>query len=389
MDETAKSALKAEFKSVVDEALQSGIKDVVGEEVALRVKETVNKMRLERALTGRDITGLDDDTKMAFVKDIKAIARGEKAALLENNDQTGGYLVPKEIHAGIMRIAETVGLVARDAMKFSMGSDQLDVPRYTGAVLQGSYIGEDEEASETSVEFGDARLITKTWILVFRIGNTLLADANVDVADWLMAMAAEGMAYRLDREGFVGGTYAGSPFVGLLASGDVSAHTLATGSTSFDDFGIAEASDAIGSVPTSVLNEAAFYFHRTVWAKIRARSTSGVFEFGQYQPMLANLRKENGIQPVGEILGYPVYTTDVLPAFSSSAISTKFGVFGNLNKALYVGDRGPMEVTKSDSATVGGKNVFLANQQAIRLTHRHAVAVGLPSAAVTIKTPAA
>lgn len=381
--------LKKEFKSVVDDALQGHVKDIVGQEAADRVKEIVDKMRLDRAVNGRDVSGVGDETKVAFLKDIRAIARGEKAALLENSDQTGGYLVPKEVHAGIMRIAATVGLVARDAQSWPMSSDELDVPRYTGSVLQGGYIGEDEEASETSVDFGNSKLNAKTWILVFRIGNTLLADASVDVADWLMAMAAEGLAYRLDREGFVGGTFTGSPFVGLLQSGDVTVHTLATGSTSFDDFGITEASDAIGALPTAALNDAAFYFHRTVWAKIRARATSGVFEFGQYQPMLASLRKENGIQPVGEILGYPVYTTDVLPAFSSTAVSTKFGVFGNLKMALNVGDRGPMEVTKSDSATVGGKSVFLANQTAIRLTHRHAVSIGLPAAAVVIKTPAA
>jgi HK97 family phage major capsid protein len=384
-----KEQMKGAFKEVVDEALEKSITEVIGPEVAKAVKTHVDKMRSERALTGKDISGVDAEQKVAFVKDLKAIARGEKAALLENNDSTGGYLVPSEVYAGIKRIAETVGLVARDATFFPMSSDQLDVPRYTGSALQGEYIGEDDEGSETSVSFEDARLLTKTWILVIRIGNTLINDANVDVADWLMGLAAEGMAYRLDREGFVGGTFAGSPFVGLLGSSDVTIHTMATGSTSFDDFGIAEASDAIGALPTSSLNEAAFYFHRTVWAKIRSRSTSGVFEFGQYQPMLATLRRENGIQPVGEILGYPVYTSDLLPAFSTSAISTKFGAFANLRQALYIGDRGPMEVAKSDSATVGGKNLFLANQVAIRFIHRHAVAIGLPSAAVVIKTPAA
>lgn len=377
-----------EFKSVVDQALEKNIGDIVGKEVASKVKETVAKLRLERAQFGADITGLDDEQKTAFVKDVRAIARGEKAALLENNDATGGYLVPSEVWAGIKRIAATVGLVARDAQQFTMSTDQLDVPRYTGSVLQGEYIGEDSEGSETSVNFGDARLIVKTWILIFRVGNTLLADANVDVADWLMSMAAEGLAYRLDREGFVGGTFVGSPFVGLLASSDIAAQTMESGSTSFADFGIAEASIAVGSIPTAALNDAAFYFNRTVWAKIRARSTSGVFEFGQYQPFLANLRRENGIQPVGEILGYPVYTTDVLPAFSSDAVSTKFGVFGSLSNALYVGDRGPMEIAKSDSAQVGGKNVFSANQTAIRFLHRHAIAIGLPSSAVALKTAA-
>lgn len=388
MDDKTKEALKAEFRSILDDVVMKNINDAVGKEVAERMNHVVQQMRLDRALTGKDVSGLSDETKINFVKDIRAIARGEKAALLSNSDQTGGYLVPSEVHAGIMRIAATVGLVARDARRFPMSTDELDVPRYTGAVLQGEYVGEDQEGDETSVDFGNSRLNAKTWMLIFRMGNTLLADANVDVADWVMTMAAEGMAYRLDREGFVGGTFAGSPFVGLLGSDDIATHTMATGATGFEDFGIVEASDAIGAVPTAALNDAAFYFHRTVWAKIRSRSTSGVFEFGQYQPMLATLRKENGIQPVGEILGYPVYTTDVLPAYSSSAVSTNFGFFGSLSQALVWGDRGPMEVAKSDSATVGGKSVFRANQTAIRFTHRHAVSVGLPAAGVIIKTAA-
>ena len=216
-----------------------------------------------------------------------------------------------------------------------------------------------------------------------------MADAAVDIADWLMTMAAEGLSYKLDREGFTGGTYAGSPFVGLLGSSDVSTFNMPTGSTTFASFGIAIASDVIASIPTAALTDAGFYFHRTVWGKIRQRSTSGVFEFGQFQPMLGTLRRENGIQPVGEILGYPVYTTDVLPANSTTAVSTAFGVFGSLSMALVWGDRGPMEIAKSDSATVGGKSVFLANQTAIRFTHRHAMAIGLGEAAVKITTAAA
>lgn len=385
---TEQEKFKADLKEVVDASIKQNVTEVVGAEVAEQIQKTVQKLRSERSIFGFDTTGVDAEQKIAFVKELKAIARGEKAAMLENNDTTGGYLVPSEIYAGIKRIAATVGLVARDATFFPMSSDQLDIPRYTGSTLQGEYIGEDEEGDETSVTVGDARLLTKTWILIIRVGNTLISDANVDVADWLMGLAAEGMAYRLDREGFVGGTYAGSPFVGLLGSDDIAVHTMATGNTGFEDFGIVEASDAIGAVPTSALDDAGFYFHRTVWAKIRSRSTSGVFEFGQYQPMLATLRRENGIQPVGEILGYPVYTTDVLPAYSSSAVSTKFGFFGSLSRALYVGDRGPMEVAKSDSATVGGVNLFKANQVALRFIHRHALAIGLPTAGVAIKTAA-
>jgi HK97 family phage major capsid protein len=378
--------LKAEFKATIDEAIKKNLAEIVGKEVSDKVQGIVSKMRLDRAFTGRDASGLDDETKAQFAKDIRSIARGEKAAYLENSDQTGGYLVPKDVYAGIIRIAATTGLIARDARRWEMNSDELEIPRYTGAVMQGDYLGEDSEANETQNDLGVARLYAKTWVAIFRIGNTLLADANTSMADWLMAMAAEGLAYRLDREGFQGGTFAGSPFVGLLESGDVTVQTMATGNTGFDKVSLPEASDAIAALPTAALGGAAFYFHRSVWGKLRARSTNGVFEYGQSN--LASYKKDDGIQPSGEILGYPVYTTDVLPAFASSGVSTKFGVFGNLNLALAWGDRGPMEIAKSTDATVGGKSLFRANQTAFRFTHRHAISIALPAAAVVLKTAA-
>lgn len=376
--------LKEELFDHVDVAIKTNLEALVGTEVADRVEAAIKASRFERALTG---VGLDDETKLAFAKDLMALQRGEKAAYLTTSDQAGGYLIPEETHNEILRIAATVGLVARDARRFPMSVDELSVPRYTGAVMQGEYVGEDSAGSETQNDIGVFRLFAKQWMTIFRVSNPMLADANVNVADWLFAMAAEGLAYRLDREAFVGGTYAGSPFVGLLATNsDATVHTMTTGNDTFAELTLPEASDAIGAVDTSVLDGAAFYMHRTVWAKLRARSTNGVFEYGQSN--LASQRKQSGIQPSGEILGYPVFTTDVLPGYSSTAASTKFAVFGNLSKAVAIGDRGPMEIAKSGDATIGGKSVFERNQTAFRLTHRHAVSQALPAAAVVIKTAA-
>lgn len=378
-------ALKKELFTAVDEAVKKNLEAIVGKEVADRVEGSLKAMRLERALTGDK--GLDDESKLAFVKDLRAISRGEKAAYLGSSDQSGGYLIPSEVHAEILRIAATTGIIARDARRFPMGSDELEIPRYTGSVMQGEYVGEDDEGDETQNDIGVARLFAKQWMTIFRVSNVLLSDANVSVADWLMAMAGEGLAYRLDREAFVGGTYAGSPFVGLLATASqATVHTLASGNTGFEDVSLPEASDAIAAIETSALGDAAFYMHRTVWAKLRARSTSGVFEYGQSN--LANQKRQNGIQPSGEILGYPVYTTDVLPAYSASAVSTKFAVFGNMKLAIGWGDRGPMEVAKSQDATVGGKSLFRANQTAMRFTHRHGLVQVLPAAAAVLKTAA-
>lgn len=395
MDKTLLETLKGDIKTMIDSSIKENIADIAGKEVSESVKAIVAKMRNDRALYGVDASGLSDETKLALAEDFKNIANGKmaagtyKAALLINSDEAGGYLVPGEVYAGIMRVAASAGLVARDAMKMPMGTNELDVPRYTAADLEGAYLGEDVEGSESSVTFKDAKLVAKTWYVILRVGNTLMSDAKVNLMDWLIGLVAEGLAVKLDKEGFKGGTYAGSPFVGLLGSDDVTVFTLPTGHDTFAEFDMDDASDMIAQMPESLLNGAAFYFHRTVWAKIRQKKdTAGAYVVGSNGNMIATNFKKEGIQPAGELWGFPVFTSDQLPANSATAVSTKFCVFANLSKALILGQRESFTVAQSDSATVGGKNVFAANQKALRFTDRHAIAVNLPTACVVGKTAA-
>ncbi len=396
MDEKTKELLMGEMKSIVDQSIKDNLGDVVSSQVSETVKSIVAKMRVERALYGSDASGISDEQKLALAEDFKNIANGKlfngqaKAAILSTSDEAGGYLIPTELYNGILRVAASAGIVARDAMRMPMGSTSMDVPRYTGADLEGSYVGEDTEGSETTVTFTDAKLVAKTWMVIIRVSNTMLNNTSVNLTDWLIGLIAEGLSVKLDKEGFKGGTYAGSPFVGLLGSTDVTVYTMASGKDTFAEFDMDEASDVIAQMPESLLSGAAFYFNRTVWAKIRQKKdTAGAYVVGANGGIVAMNFKKEGIQPAGELWNFPVFTTDQLPTNAQTAISTKFGVFANLSKALIIGDRGSMTVAQSDSATVGGKNVFAANQKAIRVTHDHAIAIGLPSAAVVIKTAAA
>jgi HK97 family phage major capsid protein len=380
--------LKKELFGAVDESVKKNLEEIVGKQVAERIAEVVKKARLETTLSGKQT--LDNEKKLAFVRDVQAIATGEKAAYLMQSDQTGGYLVPSEVHDEIIRIAATTGIIMRDAQKWPMNAETLEIPRYTGAVMDFTYQGEDTEGNESQNDIGQATLQTKYAQMIIRVGNRFLKNANVNVADWFLAMAAEGLAYRIDKEGFMGGTFTGSPFVGLLGSSEVTVQTMASGKTGYDKFDFAEATDAVAAIPTAAVSDGAFYFHRTVWSKLKSKkdSTSGLYEFSQQNNALMSFLKESGIQPVGMIDNYPVFTTDVLPAFSDSGTSKKFGVFANMKLALALGDKGPMEIAKSTDATVGGKSLFRANQTAFRFGHEHALSVALPAAAVVLKTAA-
>jgi len=391
MDEKFIKELEGKLETAIDSVLEKRLSEAVSPIVAAETRKIVSQMRVERALFGYDRSGLTDEQKIEFAKTVRnaplaGVSTKANEALIEEVDSRGGYLVSKEVADAIVRIAASVGLVMSQAQKWPMKTDELGIPAYTGSFLEGEYLGVDSAGNITGLTFNSANLIAKKWQLPFVVGNDLLEDASVNLADWLLALGGEALANRIDKEAFAG---KGKPFVGILNHPIITVQTMASGKTGFAKFDIEEASDAIGGVEESVLDGAAFFFNRTVWAKIRSQKDSaGNYIFGYTNTGFAEQTPQGGgPKPVGSILGYPVYTTRHLPAISDSAASTKFAIFGNL-KALAYGDKGELRVGQFASGSFGGKEIALADQTGIVYKHRHALAVVLPAAFVVIKTAA-
>ncbi|MDQ3158801.1 MAG: phage major capsid protein [bacterium] len=385
-DEQLKSLMDGVEKSVND-SMEKNLEKAVGPMVAKQTRDIVEKMRIERSLFGSDRSGLDEEQKKEFAGIVKSIAFGKtkaNEALIEETDARGGFLVSQEVANAIVRIAASVGLAMGKITKWPMQTDELAVPAYTGSFLEGEYLGVDAAGTPTALTFGQVSLITKKWQLAFAVGNDLLADASVQLADWLLALGAEALANRVDKEVFNG---VGTPFQGILTHPSATVFTCGVGHDTFAEFDPVDASDAIANLEESLLDGAAFYFSRTVWAKLRSQNTSGVYAFGGFNPQIGTLEKQTGIKEAGYILGYPVYTTRHLPANSASEASTKFGIFGNL-KAVAYGDKGELRVAQFTSGSFGGKEIALADQTAMVLKHRHAIVVTLGAAFVVIKSAA-
>lgn len=380
----------------LDASIEAKLKTIVGEAITAETKTIVESLRKERAVNGFDRTGLSADQKKDFAKMVKEIGfKGELAkaneALIEQSDARGGYLVGTEVAAAILRIAASVGIIMSQAQKWPMKTDELDIPSYRGSFLEGEYLGVDAAGTPTALTFSMARLVAKRWQLAFVVGNDLLTDASADLADWLLALGGEAVANQIDKQGFTG---TGLPFVGLTASPDVTVYNLGgsttSGQTTFTSFTLDDASDMIANLEESLLDGAAFYFSRTVWAKIRMKKdTAGNYVVTQPNgaELLEIMSKNGGIRPAGMILGYPVYTCRHLPANSATAVSTKFCVFGNMGAFGY-GDKGELRVAQFASGSFGGKEIALADQTGLVYKHRHALVIALHAAFVVGRTSA-
>ncbi len=375
------------------------------EEVSVKnARKVVELALIERSVKGRDITGMDTEQKIAFAKQVQSVFRGDREgalkvksneALIGEQDNRGGYLVEPEVASAILRIAASVGTILKQCQQWPMKTDELGIPNYTGSFLTGSYIGVDLPGAVTGLTFGQAVLIARKWQLAFTVGNDLLADASVQLADWLMAMAGEALANMVDQQGFIGGTptTAPGPFVGILNTANVNTYTLSTGNTTYAKFNpVTDAGNVIATLEESILDGAAWYMHRTVWAAIRTAlaSSSGIpFLFlSGAKDELTHDASGGPIKPAGDMGGFPVYTNRWLPATTvGSQAGTAFMIFGNM-KACAFGDKGDMRVAQFESGSFGGKEVALTDQRGIVYKHRHAFVIVLPKAFTVVYTAA-
>lgn len=382
-------SLEASFASVVDKTMKDNVEKHLGPMVATAVADQVKALRLREA-TGE--TKISDESKLKFVEAVKHAA-GFKAksgeAMIIEQDSRGGLLVPVEVASEILRISATVGVVMSQATKWTMNSDELQIPSYRGSFLTGEFLGVDAVGSATGITFNSARLKAYQWQLAFVVGNDLLADASAPLAEWLMALAGEAKANMVDKQAFIGA----GPFVGILNDTGCTTFDLGgatnSGHTTFASFDVNDASDMIASLEESLLPGAAFYMERTVWSKVRMAKDANnnlIFAQANADRLIQNL-KGGGPKPAGFILDYPVYTVRHLPANSATAVSTKFCVFGNLACFAY-GDRGDMTVADFGSGTFGGKEIGLANQRALVIRQRLALVNALPAGFVVGKTSA-
>lgn len=399
MDKEMLEMLETKLKDVVDNAMNTKLEEtvasVVGKQVASETKKIVEKMALDKAMFGKDITGLSDEKKLAFADVIKSAALGmnintkANEALIEETDARGGYLVATEVAGAILRIAASVGIVLNQATKWSMKTDELKIPAYDGTFLEGEYLGVDTAGSLTALAFKQATLLVKKWQFAFALGNDLLADTNIDLANWVLALAGESLANMVDKQGFVG---TGAPFTGILNDTGATVFTLDAGKDTFIEFNVIEdANDVIATLEESMLPGAAWYMNRTVWAKLRSQkdgvgyyllANQGAISAG----LLVNYTGNGGVKPAGEMGGYPVFTCRHLPGITASAAATKYMVFGNM-KGLAYGDKGEVRITPFTSGNFGGE-IALKDQRALVMLHRHALVVALPAAFVVVKTHA-
>ena len=311
---------------------------------------------------------ISGDTKVA--REISEETR-VKANLSEGTAASGGFLVPDEFRAEILRIAPTYGVLRKEARMIPMSTDVLNIPAAGTTDQSAIWTNEAGQILQTNPTFRQVTLTINKLAALPKVTNELLGDASIDIIQYLAELIAEAFAGEEDNQAFNG---SGSPFVGCLQATGVPSKAQA-GGTGWSALSYPDLVKATGELYNAALPNAKFYFHRTVIAHIRALiTTAGAPIFGA----TANL-----------IAGYPLVSVEKLPATSNiTSASTTYAIFGDLRKGMIMGERGAMQMKISDQATVDSDNLFEKDMSALRMIERVTMGVVLPSSILQLKSAA-
>lgn len=291
-----------------------------------------------------------------------------KANLSEGTTTAGGFLVPDEFKAEVLRLAPLYGVARQNARYVPMISDVTFIPAATSDNT-AHWINEAAAVHSTDPAFKQVTLTINKLGAIPKLTNELLADANVNIISYLAETIAEEFAKAEDTQAFTG---TGSPFTGVLSNTGSPITTQALGTT-VGSLAYGDLVTATGNIFSNAKGNAKFYFNRGVIAHIRSLvSTTGQPIFGIITNTIGN---------------FPVVDTEVMPGTGDvSGTNYEYGIFGDLRKGLLFGERGSITMKLSEDATVASDNLFEKDMVALRVIERVSMAVALPSAYTQIST---
>ena len=407
-EEEAEEEEEEEEEAVDEKALKAmiskSVQDEIGEQVDSISEKLVTKFfagakdqRKKVIDTGEKKDTSGNETTRAFMKallgrDKKALAAFNTKATTYNytgDDARGGYLVPEELQAEILRIAEAeYGIARRDFtyLPFSGPGNERKIPTLASSVSV-SWVNEAGSKPGTNPTFGLVTQTLKKLAAIIPFTEEILEDSVINLTQLVATLFAEAVSKEEDIQ-FLYGT--GAPWTGILNNGSVEVVALGAGE-GVSDISFEKLIDMQDECASGALAGAKYYMNRTIYSylrKLRADAVSASDGKGMF--LLPPNKKS-----IEDILDYPIELSDALPGKTLAGNSKPFVIFGNLKLAAIFGDKQQIRAKLLDQATItdgdGETTINLAEEDmiALRLEERVGYVLALPTAIVVLKTGAA
>ncbi len=327
-----------------------------------------------KAMQNKDIDALKEMHKISH----KATTANETLT-----DPKGGYLVPEELRAEILRVAEAgYGLARREFMylPFTGPGNERKIPTLASG-FDAEWVDEKGVKASGNPTFGIVTQTLKKLAKIVPFTEEILEDSAINLTQLIATLFAESVAKQEDLAFFMG---TGSPWTGILNNGDVNSVSMGALET-IADLDADDLLDLQDATPAGALPGAKYYLHRHALSIVRKLKDDN----GQYI-----WQKPTDGAP-GTIWGFPYELSEALPDNTLTGVDKPFILFGNLKTAAIFGDKQQIrtklltEATITDGDGVTTLNLATQDMLALRMEERVGFVLALPDAVTVLKTGSA
>lgn len=296
---------------------------------------------------GDDLKDLSKEERIA--KFLTAVVQNDVAVakeLSEGVGSEGGFLVPTEFRAEVVRKLVKDAVIRPRATVIPMARDKMDVPAESGGVSV-FWAGESISLTESNPSFAQVNLNTNKLTGLSKMSRELFADAAISVVDYITGLFGRALAAEEDKK-FMTGTGTGEP-KGIRQYTLVSQAQAAASLTADDLIKL------FYLLPVQYRARAVWIIHNSRIQLIRLlKDTQGRF-----------LWTDGLSDAPATILGRPVLEQNDIPTNLGVGTNESEIFFGDLSYYL-IGDRQTMEV----ESTTQGAGTFEKHQVALKLIER-------------------
>jgi len=289
---------------------------------------------------------------------------GLKVVMSEGDNAQGGYLVPTEFNAEVIRLQYTASIIRGISRVLPMSTWKRTFPnQLTNVAIY--WVTELGAKTTSKPTFGRLTQTAKVMAAIIKSSDELLRDSAINLQTFLAELVSEAMGREEERVALVGNTGAGDPFMGVRYAVGVIANTMAGASLVFDDildleFSVAEPYQRNGQY---VMPRASLL----LIMKLKDNQGNYIWE-----------RPREG-QP-GAINGKSYAISDQIVA-----IAGKYPIlFGDFKRYLFISPRQGITVKVSQDASdwVSGAldSAFMTDQTWLRFTQAESIDVAVPAA---------
>ena len=332
---------------------------------------------------------VDDDSiygangSRSFFADVRAARRGDQKAwdrlsssgsedmkaMVENDDASGGFLVPEETLGGLRPLRDQLSVVRGLVNVVQVSGDTVRFMQQTSGLLAG-WVAELAEKPLSDMKFGEVEANVFTAAGMSVASNQLLADSRWSVDQLIFTDLAKRLN-TVEEVAIINGSGEGQPRGILNTPGvDVVGDEL----TSTDPLDLLDAIvDAIGEVYTDhLMAPNAILLHPRVWAKIvKAREDTAPSTYLVGPGSSAWGRRANdpipGLgaspSPVGQLFGVDVYASANMPIDLGAGGDESAVIVGDFSEGLILDRQGITTDTSEHVFFTSNQTIFRAEER--------------------------